>query len=149
MSHDFWVSVSGDREPLFREIFGDNRVPIESPVGEYAALPGLSGPQYVYKLALGEITRKQRANVVAHLARAFGYAEAEVERDLDAVGMPILARDASVIVHNPQRWLNDDLPLPTNLDGGEDDRYRDDDEEPRFDDAEWDDDDIEGDDDDG
>lgn len=134
MSHDFWARVGGDREALFREVFGDNLVPICSPVGAYALLPGLTGPQYVYLLALDQLSVEQRVKLVRHIALRFGYPVAEVERDLDAEGMPILARDASVIVHNPQRWLPDDLPLPTEIDGADDDQYRDAPSYDRFDD---------------
>lgn len=105
MSHDIYAVIHGDREALFREVFGDNQVPIETPIGQYALLPGLAGRQYVYKLALKEITPEQRARLIASLARRFGYPESEVERDLDAVGVPILARDASIVVLNPARWL--------------------------------------------
>jgi hypothetical protein len=105
VSHDFFAVVGGDREPLFREVFGDNRVPIETPIGEYALLPGLTGPQMIFKLALDQITPEQRARLVASLAQRFGYPESEVDSELDTHGVPILARDASVVVYNPQRWL--------------------------------------------
>jgi hypothetical protein len=108
MTHDFWVIVHGDRESLFRSVFGDNRVPIESPVGEWMTLPDMGGPQYAYKLALKAITPDQRRKIVAHIAQRFGYPEQEVDHDLETEGMPILARDASVVVYNPQRWLDDD-----------------------------------------
>lgn len=105
MAHDFWAVVGGDREALFRSVFDTNRVPIETPIGEYALLPGLTGKQMIYKLALKEITQEQRARLVAALAERFGYPTADVDAQLDAHGVPILARDASVVVYNPQKWM--------------------------------------------
>jgi hypothetical protein len=104
VSHDFYATIHGDREALFRSVFDTNRVPIETPIGEYALLPGLTGKQMIFKLALKEITADQRAKLVAVLAQRFGYPESEVEGELDAHGVPILARDASVVVYNPMKW---------------------------------------------
>jgi len=105
MSHPFWLIVHGDREATFVRVYGTNRVPIKEPIGHYAKLPGLSQPQFVYDLALDQLTDDQRRRLVLHLARTFYYTVADAERWLNAEGVPLLARDATVEIDEPQRWL--------------------------------------------
>jgi hypothetical protein len=42
---------------------------------------------------------------VAHTALKFGLEQADVARELNERGMPILAEDCDVVIFNPQRWL--------------------------------------------
>ena len=105
MSRDFEIVVHGRRAEDLIHVFGSNRVCVRSPVPHWAILPGI-GPALVYEADLDLITLEQRARLVTLIAERFGLPETEVERELDAHGLPLLADECSVVVHNPQRWLD-------------------------------------------
>lgn len=90
-------TVSGERAEVFRAVFGSATVPIMSPFVERGNLPGL-GERDVYKLNLKKLTPEQRVRLVAYVAGRFDLPLAEVERDLEATGMPILAEGCVVSV---------------------------------------------------
>lgn len=98
MSEKIICTVTDEkRAAIFVEVFGTNEVVIVSPLTELANLPGL-GQQLVYKLDLAAITAGQRIHLVSYLAKQFGLDAAEVGRDLDATGMPILAEGCMVTI---------------------------------------------------
>jgi hypothetical protein len=105
-TRDFWVTVHGERAADFERVFGTTTVAVRSPAQSLARLPGLEEPQAIFELDLewvAEIGRREQ--LVRFLAGRFDYPASEVERDLDRVGMPVLARDCYVVVHHPQRWF--------------------------------------------
>jgi hypothetical protein len=106
VSKDFVVTIRGgtERAREWVELFGTTRVCVRSPIPHRANLPGRPGA-LVYELDLAELTPAARARLVAYLAAKFGIPVAEVDLELEAHGVPILADDCSVAVHNPQRWL--------------------------------------------
>lgn len=107
MSKDFVVSATGERAAEWREVFGTDRLPVESPIPEWASAPGHERAQF-YKLDLAELTDAQRERVIAHVAAKFGQDLAEVRNRLPFHGMPLLAEGLSLTVYHPQRWIPDD-----------------------------------------
>jgi hypothetical protein len=106
MSKDFRVTVNDvARREEWLAIFGTDTMCVESPIPENATLPGLDGTQRIYKLDLAELTDEQRARLVEHIGHKFGLEVDEVNELLDVHGVPILADQCSVIVHNPQKWV--------------------------------------------
>ena len=78
-------------------------VPILSMVPIKITVPGHDKPQTAYQLDLGAITTRQRMRLVEELAERFELDPADVERDLDEMGVPILATD--VIAHSTDQSL--------------------------------------------
>jgi hypothetical protein len=103
---DFWVSVHGPRAADFEKVFGSSTVAVQSPGTRLAKLPGFDKPQEVYLLDLDWAAEQGRRDaLVEHLAQRFGIPAADVDRTLDQEGVPILASDTTVAIHNPQRWI--------------------------------------------
>jgi hypothetical protein len=102
--HDFWATVDGARGEQWKRTVGTNRFPIESPLPIRGNLPGL-GDREVYLLALDQLDAATRGAIMVELARSFGIPAAEIAEEISRVGVPILAEDCSVTVHNPQRWF--------------------------------------------
>jgi hypothetical protein len=75
-------------------IFGDETMPVTSPVPVRNDAPGLSDKSF-YRLDVSRLTPVQRLRLVEYIARKFDIAECEVSRLLDDPehGMPILADD--------------------------------------------------------
>jgi hypothetical protein len=59
-------------------------------------LPEHDTPQQAYQLDLDAITTRQRMRLVDELADRFELEPADVDRDLDKMGVPILATDVTV-----------------------------------------------------
>lgn len=104
MPKDFQVTVSGARAADFMAVFGTATVCVRSPLPEVANLPGI-GRALVYQLDLETIGEEERSRLVQHIAGRFGIPAGEVEREMDSHGVPILAEDCAVAVHNPLRWM--------------------------------------------
>jgi hypothetical protein len=105
MAEDFRVRVTNpERAAEWREVLGADIVCVRSPVPRRANLPGHLDA-LIYLLDLDLLTEEQRVKLVAHLSAKFGIPERRVAAELDTHGLPVLAQDCSVSVHNPQRWL--------------------------------------------
>lgn len=104
-SHDFFVYIDGERGAEWERVAGTRRFPVRSPIPALAALPGYQTPQRVYLLALDQVEPSRRARILVHLAVKFGLNEAEAAAEIAQAGIPILADQCSVVVHNPQRWF--------------------------------------------
>lgn len=106
MSHDFIATISREstRYQEWMEVMGDFVIPLKSPFPAPGSAPGVAVGMF-YEIDLSAITAEQRARMITHLARKFGFSEEEVASTLDEVGCPILADDVTVIVSNPQRWI--------------------------------------------
>lgn len=109
MKHDFWVLLDpgSDRAPHWREVLGDDslRLPVTTPV-PYRAHVETVGATEVYLIALAVLTADQRERLVENLARRNGLPAVEVRALLASEGVPVLARECSVVVYHPQRWLS-------------------------------------------
>jgi hypothetical protein len=84
-----------DRLALWQAVFGGDEVPIVSIVPMIGSFPGV-GEQRFYSLDLKAITPEQRERLVASIALRFNLTIEEVGRDIDMVGVPILAGDVVV-----------------------------------------------------
>lgn len=106
MSKDFIATIREGcpRYADWLAVLGTNEVAIQSPQPHLASAPGIEAAPF-FLIDLAELTAEQRARLIKHLAQRFQVPEAEVERDLDAVGCPILDEDVTVTVFHPWRWL--------------------------------------------
>lgn len=92
-----------ERKTFWIEVFGSDRVPIESPIGEIAEIPGFKYPQKVLKLDMKRVTEQQKQKLVAAIAKKFNITEEEVKKDLEEKGMPILDKDVTVSIDLSRR----------------------------------------------
>lgn len=106
MSTDFTARIDGDdeRTAAWRAVFGDDTIPLRSPIPHMANLPG-RGEELVYLLDIEALTADQRGRLVQHIASRFDYPAEEVDATLDDHGCPILAEHVTVTIANPWRWL--------------------------------------------
>ena len=109
---DQWLTTATvhdeERAKLWARVFPQPNketptVPIVSIVPIVVEVPGYDRPQTAYQLDLGAITTRQRMRLVEALAERFELNPADVERDLDEMGVPILARD--VTAHSSDQSL--------------------------------------------
>lgn len=106
MGRDFAVTINNeDRLRDWIDMFDSVQVYVQSPVPQIAELPGFDEPQKVFMLDLELISSRQRQKLVNYLANKFGLDPSVVEAGIDEEGVPILAEDCMVTIHNPQRWL--------------------------------------------
>ena len=106
MERSFTVTVYDMvRKTAFERVFGSATVPVLSPLPQLAELPGFDEPQLVYELDFERVTPEQRERLVTHIAGKFGLRRSEVEADLDAVGMPILATGCVASLGDIRKFL--------------------------------------------
>lgn len=106
MGKDFTVTVDNPkRMDDWVSMFDTVTVHVTSPIPVEAFLPGFDEPQLIYELDLGLITKQQRQKLVRYLSQKFNIPMAEIDRQIDSHGVPILAADCMVTVHNPHKWL--------------------------------------------
>lgn len=102
-SHDFWVTLHGERGDWFERHVGTRRFPALAPVPTPVRLP--VGVRPCYLLAVEAMDEGNLGALAAAIAARHGGTAAEVYQALVEDGMPILDEDVSVAVHNPQRWF--------------------------------------------
>lgn len=127
-----------ERRAVWSEIFPDARVPIESILPAVANLPGHPGAR-VYMLDLDAINDIQRAQMIDMLAKKFNLPAEEVSRDMDSMGVPILADGVSVALSDPGLFfsmMDDGEALDRRLSGLEGGEAWDDEEDLGFDEDE-------------
>ena len=82
----------------WRHIFGRlTDIPLRGPFAIQMDLPGHPKAS-AYLLDVSLISSEERLRLVNHIAARFNLDRAEVERDLDAQGVPILAEDVAVYI---------------------------------------------------
>ena len=106
MEQDFSATINEDspRAADWLKVLGSREVAITSPQPVLASAPGIEAALF-YQLDLSALTAEQRARLIAHLAERFHVPLAEVKRDLNQVGCPLLAEDLIVAVSQPWTWL--------------------------------------------
>jgi hypothetical protein len=105
MSKDFTATITNPRRAAdWRAILGTTTVHIKSPIPKRGNFPGV-GEASFYELDLELLTNDQRERLIAHTAERFNVPPEEVAIGLDEHGMPILAKDCSIGVRNPQKWF--------------------------------------------
>jgi hypothetical protein len=108
MGTDF-KAIIRESSPRYREwlsVMGTNEFPLKSPIAGLTHLPG-RGEVHVLMIDVALLSEEQRARLVKHLAAKFGIEESDVASSLDREGVPILDEDVTVVIFNPQRWLDD------------------------------------------
>ena len=104
-THDFWVTIEGQRGEKWQRVLGTSRLPVRSPIPTLAILPGI-GEAEVYLVALDVLAPGQQEKIIAHLCEKFQLRPDEAEAEIRQAGVPILGRDCSVMIMNPQRWID-------------------------------------------
>lgn len=92
----YWATIRGwARRREWMKVLGTETVPILSPVPQRADLPNY--PNYlVYMVDVAALSTEQRERLVTFLAKKFGVPEAELQRDIETRGVPILAEECTI-----------------------------------------------------
>lgn len=103
---DFTARISEDSERAgtWLEVMGTGKVYLKSPFPTLASLPG-NPNRLIYELDLIMLNNAQRTKLIRYISKRFNIPTADVARDLDILGCPILSEDVTVSVANPQKWL--------------------------------------------
>jgi hypothetical protein len=105
MSKDFTATITNPKRAAdWLDTIGTVTVHIKSPVPQRGSFPGIGEAEF-YELDLDLLTEDQRARLIAHTAKRFNVPLEEVAAGLEEHGMPILAKDCSIGVRNPQKWF--------------------------------------------
>lgn len=106
MSKEFIAKIAPNNERYqeWIDVMGTNEIPITLPIPTQGSAPGIDEGLF-YMIDLHEITSEQRRRMIKHIARKFAVDEEEVRRTLDDVGCPILDKDVTVVILNPQKWM--------------------------------------------
>jgi hypothetical protein len=100
MPRNFTATITNpDRAEEWGHVLGTTTLFIESPIPHVTTLPG-HAHALVYRLDVDELTATQLADLIGYLACKFDLSKELVESSLAAEGMPILADDCRVTVHN-------------------------------------------------
>lgn len=103
---DFSVVVHDKTRRLeWIQTLGSESLPVRSFAPEWAEIDGFEEAQPVYFLDLDSLTSEQRERLVRFLASKFGLPLVQVRVKIKDSGVPILARDCTVTVRNPHKWL--------------------------------------------
>lgn len=78
------------------DIFGTDKLPIQTVVKAKAHFPGFDRPQWCYMLDTSKLKSEQRGALVLHLADKFGYPIPWVIELLPRHGVPILAKGTAI-----------------------------------------------------
>jgi hypothetical protein len=102
---DFQVHIEEpERAKEWQEVLETTTVTVQSPIPRKAVLPGI-GEALVYLLDLDSLTDAQRERLSEHISQKFQIPREEVAARLDREGVPLLARDCTVIIKHPQKWF--------------------------------------------
>lgn len=82
--YEEWMKVFGTKEVPIINIFFPNLANVLGEIRE------------VYMLDLDKLTPDQLGRLKGHIASKFGVSMEEIERDLPAIGVPILAEDLTI-----------------------------------------------------
>ena len=105
MSKDFVANIHDpERAAEWQRILGITSVYVKSFFPTYANLPGHPNAR-IYELDLDLLTDDQRTKLTAFLAQKFGMDADQAKAMLPEYGVPILAKDVTITIHNPQKWL--------------------------------------------
>lgn len=85
-----------DRVRFWRDTLGQQELPIVSPMFKWAKLPDL-GERLVYELDWQALPEGLQERIIHAIANRFHLGLAQVTRDIERLGVPILAEDVSVM----------------------------------------------------
>lgn len=97
----FEVVIRGMRGREWQDATGLVKFPVLSPFPVRATLPGFTEATDVYLVATHRLPIRTIAAIARHLAGKFGVESAEVIADIHRIGLPILAEDCIVLIHDP------------------------------------------------
>jgi hypothetical protein len=104
MGKDFKAIIHNEeRKKQWIEVLGTNEVYLKSPFPYIAKVCGKE--QRVYLMDLDLLTKDQKDSLISHLAEKFDEDPEFVRNNIDELGVPVLAKDCSVIIKNLMRWL--------------------------------------------
>ncbi len=89
------ISKDSPRYQEWIDIFGSETIILLSPLPHKAIGPD-GKIQRFYKMDLSSLTLEQRHRLLSHISQKFQISEKIVARNLDTVGLPILADDVIV-----------------------------------------------------
>jgi len=119
------IVTDPERRKYFEAILGTNEVPVTSYMPTTVKVPE-KGVTEAYKLDLKRVTPAQREAIIAHIAGRFKLDPESVAKDLEKMGVPILADQCTVAIPvnlvTPDQDLDDD-----DWDEDEEEDYHDDD----------------------
>lgn len=105
MVKDFEVTIHDkERSENFIEVFGTNTVKVKSPIPKWIIKPNGEEAE-AYFLDLDLITKEEREKLIRNIHERFNQSINFVRKNLEKMGVPILAEHCSLIIHNPQRWI--------------------------------------------
>lgn len=113
MGKDFQLTVHDDRAAEYQRIFGTDTVYVKSPMAEIVTLEGTGERQSVYMLDLSLYDDLTHDRLVSYIARKFNADEADVTKELGERGLPIQAKNATLTVLHPMKWLPNEMESPT------------------------------------
>ncbi len=105
MSRDFVAMITDPaRAEEWRAVLGVTSVCVQTPFPQRANLPDKPN-HYIYLLDIETLSAAQRTALVHHLAQKFQIPVEEVAERLPIDGVPILAEDVTIAIHNPMKWM--------------------------------------------
>ncbi|MCC6192241.1 MAG: hypothetical protein IT318_24685 [Anaerolineales bacterium] len=100
------LAPSSPRAPDWLRVFGRlDHIPLVSVAPVPAELPGRPAGQLVYLLDVAALTAEQRGRLVQYIGAAFHAPPTEVEAEITAHGLPLLANDVFAVQVLPLRLL--------------------------------------------
>lgn len=103
--NDFEITINDpERAAEYLKVLGRTTVKIKSPIPKWGNFPDV-GRQQFYELDLDEISEEELEKIIKHIADKFELTEDLVRVELPKIGVPVLAKDCTVTVFNPQRWF--------------------------------------------
>lgn len=107
MSSDFRVHITDpQRAAAFERALGTSTVYVKTPIPEKAILPGYPDGAPVFLLDLTAYSAEDIVRLADEIAGKWGLSRQSVLNDIYRDGIPILDEACTVIIHNPQRWVD-------------------------------------------
>lgn len=128
MAKDFTVIINetSPRAADFLKVFGRREVHVKSFVPQLMEHPDFAEPQPIYLLDFDFVTEEEFERLTDLMSEKFQAARATVSAALKALGLPILAHDCTIVVENPQKWIDlDDAPFDLDEDNYDEDYWGD------------------------
>ncbi len=98
------VSINGARGDEWERAVGTRTFPVTTWNPMRGNLPGKPNAE-IWMINLGALEPELLDKIVLHLAQKFEIPADEMRHEVLARGIPVLADDAFVVLHDPQRWL--------------------------------------------
>ena len=98
VKYRYWAIASDpERAAEWVAMFGENCVPIKSPVPTVVLFPESKRTEAVYALDMDRLSDEQKENVVAHIVAKWNEQPNYVRQVLAREGLPVEARAVSIV----------------------------------------------------